>query len=174
MYEGVTRVPLVVVPPQRRITGDFGRPIPEESITVGHRCDELCSLLDIVPSVLDLAQIPQPNTMEGKSLLPWVRGQASGNVHETVFAEWHRPGVRMARSEEWKYVLYQDGAEELFHLAEDPSESKNLAGNPEYKAELEAFREELKEHIKRTGDPWEDLSKHAFLFTPEGYISPPY
>lgn len=174
MYEGVTRVPLVMVPPQRRFKGDFGRPIPEENIEVGGRRDALCSLLDIVPTILDLAKVERPQTMEGRSLLPNVRGERAGAVHETVFAEWHLPGVRMARSEDWKYVVYQDGGEELFHLAEDPAESRNRVGHPEAAGALKHLRAELQGHIERTGDPWVDLSKHAFMFTPEGFGPTPH
>jgi len=172
MYEGVTRVPLVVVPPCRRIKGDFGRPVAEEAIEVGKQIAGLCSLLDIVPTILDLAEVERPEAMEGRSLLSWVRGISDGNVHETVFAEWHQPGVRMARCKDWKYVAYQDQTEELFHLKEDPDETRNRVTDPQCQEALKRMRGELQGHFKRTGDPWEDLSRHAFLFTPEGYMAP--
>jgi len=132
MYEGVTRVPLVVIPPRHRIHGDFARSIPQELLPVGRRTESLCSLIDIVPSLLDLAGIEPSSALEGRSLLPWVREEKTEDVHDSVFAEWCQPEVRMVRTAEWKYVRYNDGGEELFHLAEDPTENSNLAAASEF------------------------------------------
>lgn len=166
MYEGVTKVPLVVVPPQNRFIGDFARPIPQENIEVGRSSDSLCSLIDIVPSILELAGIEAPHLMPGKSLLPHIRGEVPTVGHSAVFAEWHIPGVRMARSHEWKYVIHQNGDEEFFHLVEDPAESHNRVADPDAATPLAVLKTALQDHLRQTKDPWADLAKHAFMFSP--------
>jgi arylsulfatase A-like enzyme len=156
MYEGVTRVPLVIVPPRTWIRGDFTRVIAPESvadIARASRCPALCSLLDSTPTILDLAGLPPDESLDGTSLLPWVRGVAYGAPHDAVFAEWHEPAIRMVREAGWKYVSYADASEEPYHLAEDPHETHNLAGDPGAVAAKQRLRMHLAKHVDATGDP---------------------
>lgn len=150
MYDGVTRVPLVLVPPRPHFGGDFGREVPLESIEPGER-DGLCSLLDIVPTILDLAGA-EASRLPGRSLMPWVRGHVEHDPHESVFAEWHQPGVRMLRTADWKYVRYADGAEQLFDLANDPPESRNLVGEKSAENTRNDLRGRLDAHLETTDD----------------------
>ena len=53
--------------------------------------------------------------------------------------EWDKPVLstwyyknHSVRSENWRYILYRDGAEELYDHRDDPGEHLNLAGDPEY------------------------------------------
>lgn len=163
MYDGVTRVPLVIVPPRSRFAGDSSRAVEIPSFVPGRR-DQQCSLLDIVPTMLDLAGVDTPENLTGRSLLPWVSGDVPEDIHDTVFAEWHLPPVRMARQRDWKYVKYRDGSEEFFNLKDDPAENHNRFGDSGFttiKADLE---QALEAHISATGDPWYDLTKHAFIY----------
>lgn len=138
MYDGVTRVPLVIVPPRTRFLGDITRRLPASDFTA-KQIDGQCSLLDIPTTILDLAGVDKPEGWQGTSLIPWVKYDREGDAHETVFAEWGSPRVLMARRKDWKYVRYADGTEELFCLKDDPHESRNRANDPaaaEVKAEL--------------------------------------
>jgi len=149
MYEGVVRVPLVVVPPQSRFTGKHPASLFSEDIPLGRR-DTLCSLIDVPATILELAGVEKPAEWEGASLLPWVRGKAEGDPHETVFAIWHQPRIHMARSRTWKYIRFDNGEEELFHLAEDPHETRNRSADPECATVLAEYRSRLDGHIQKT------------------------
>ncbi|WP_309398830.1 sulfatase family protein [Cerasicoccus maritimus] len=140
MYEGVTRVPLVIVPPRGRFLGDVSRKVKEVGLR-GAQLNGQCSLIDIVPTILSLAGQPTEPEMSGTSLLPWIMGERADSAHEIVFAEWHNPRVFMARRRDWKYVRYEDGGEELFSLLDDSHESVNRSNEPtaaSIKAELSA------------------------------------
>lgn len=147
-YEGVLRVPLIIVPPQTRFPGPHPTRAFEAGVTPGRR-DQLCSLIDIVPTILDLAGIPPDPLLAGRSLGPVLRDPSAPPPHEHVFASWRSPGMRTVRSAEWKYICHADGAEEYFHLTEDPHETTNLAG----RADVSPLRERLRAHLQQTNDP---------------------
>ena len=165
MYEGVTRVPLVIVLPRTRIAGDVTRRVPDPALSPGRR-NHLCSLIDLLPTMLDLADIEQPDHLPGRSLLPLVRDASAPAPHDIVFAEWHRPPVRMARSRDWKYVRYLGGEEELYHLSEDPHELHNLADSPDAEDARSRLATALDRHIARTRDPFDLLDRHEFIWNP--------
>jgi arylsulfatase A-like enzyme len=60
---------------------------------------------------------------------------------------------RMIRTAEWKYCIYGEGRRELFCLAKDPGETKNLADDPAYDKQVAALAAQLREWMQRTGDP---------------------
>lgn len=151
-YEGVTRVPLIIVPPQSR----FGGPQPAGSFDTGiasGRRDHLCGLADIVPTILDLAGLPPVASLPGRSLLPVVREADTPDPHEFVFAAWHQPGMRMVCARGWKYICHEDGAEELFDLKNDPAEARNLATQPAAAEAKTRLLSALATHLKDTNDP---------------------
>lgn len=157
MYEGVTRVPLVVVPPQERFVGKGNGDVDRPSFA-GSTCSDLVSLIDLVPTVLDLAGAPADAKLPGRSLLPAVRDQKPVG-HEAVFAEWHQSGkvvtpIRMVRSGRWKYTEYLKIGSELYDLEADPHELRNLAGQAEYAAIEREMRARLEGHVRGTGDPF--------------------
>ncbi len=164
MYEGVVRVPLILVPPMTRFLGADRQHLFRHELKPGRRAG-LCSLLDLVPTLLDLMGLPKPDRLSGTSLLPMVRGHTEA-AHDYVFAEWIHPSLRMVRSARYKYVLHQQGEEELYDLAFDPGETRNLAASPSY-AEIRAdHRARLERHLVETGDPFPDLARHEFIFNP--------
>lgn len=157
MFEGTTRVPLVIVPPQTRFSGPvLANAAP--GLEPGRR-KQLCSLVDIVPTILDLAGIPKPAELPGRSLLPVVRDAKAMAPHEYVFSEWMTPGLRMVRSKDAKYVLHANGEEELYDLGNDPAERCNLAGVPERDALKNRLAAALMAHLKSTGDSFSSRSR---------------
>jgi len=119
MYDIITRVPAIVWAPGR--------------LPGGRMIDGLCQMMDLGPTILDLAGVPVPETMEAISLLPALEGGAwSGRDY--VFAEHGRDGIlqetefmTMVRGRDWKLVHFLDAAEgQLFDLANDPGEIHNL------------------------------------------------
>jgi arylsulfatase A-like enzyme len=82
--------------------------------------------LDIAATALDLAGIPADDQSDGHSLLSWIGDPLGESPHENVY--WRMPGGKMAlRSGNWK-IVRPSGNEpiELYHLAGDVNESRNL------------------------------------------------
>ena len=113
------------------------------------RVPELASLVDLVPSFLDLAShgnTPDAVTpMDGKSLIPLMRGEkARDNV---VISEYTGEGVvapcRMIRRDDCKYIYTHGHPDLMYDLARDPLELNNLVGDPEYAGQAQALRTEL-------------------------------
>ncbi|MBA7539750.1 hypothetical protein ES705_32035 [subsurface metagenome] len=116
LWEKANHVPFIIVAPG--IT------------TPGSRCDAPVSLLDIYPTLADLAGLPPNETNDGQSLLPLL---------ENPEAEWERPalmtmgrGNHAIRSRDWRYIRYSDGTEELYDQINDPWNHTNLALDPVY------------------------------------------
>ncbi|MCB0075426.1 MAG: DUF4976 domain-containing protein, partial [Caldilineaceae bacterium] len=105
----------------------------------GRTVDDLCQLMDIGPTILDLAGVPVPESMEAQSLLPALAG-ISWEPRPYVFAEHSRDGIlqetefmTMVRSRTWKLVHFLDEPfGQLFDLVNDPDETHNLWDDPAY------------------------------------------
>jgi len=119
-YEWSARIPLLIRYPDGR--------------GAGTAVDTPVSLLDLAPTILDLAGAGDRLPMDGGSLL-----EPSG----VVFSEYHVEKVRapcfMVRKGSWKYVYIHEHGEQLFDLEHDPGEWTNLAGRhdtEEYRATI--------------------------------------
>jgi len=122
--------------------------------------------VDLLPTVLDLAGIPLPPGYEGISILPAL-GLRQGPVRDTIYSE-VRGGTRArsdllprlfgnrgllwqaVRTNEFKYVRFEDGAEALYDLRTDPMELKDVSGDPGYRRSLDSMRARWKEWLKKT------------------------
>ncbi len=134
MHEESIRVPLIVHDP---------RP----GAVSGIRNDELALNIDVAPTMLELAGLQPPSATQGRSLAPILRGQRT-NLRDDFFYE-HRfehawiPKTEGVRTRRWKYTQYieePDRFEELYDLAADPLEERNLARSPAHRATLEQLR----------------------------------
>lgn len=114
LWEQTTHVPFIVSGPGVA-SGVFSRPV---------------SLLDMAPTVIDLAGAPMPAAWEGSSLVGITEAEADNRPVRT-----HHAGHRTLRWKTWRYTRYSDATEELYDQATDPEEFTNLAGNPAYAAE---------------------------------------
>jgi arylsulfatase A-like enzyme len=115
-------------------------------------------LRDIYPTVCDLAGIPIPATVEGRSLAPVMTGLAR-EVYPEVYAYWHPGGhsgearqynaesplERMVRTERWKLIYYSHlDRYQLFDLENDPLEMRDLAGDPAKAHVMQALKGRLR------------------------------
>lgn len=135
LYEHSLRVPLIVTGP---------------GIRSGRRNDSLCHLMDIAPTVCDLAGAPLPGSPDGRNLF-------SGKPRASGFSA-YRDVQRALRSRDWKLVLYNvNGARttQLFELKSDPDELRNLAGLPGQRGRIEEMTAELRRQLAAAGDSWE-------------------
>nr|WP_275950459.1 sulfatase-like hydrolase/transferase [Clostridium sp. MCC353] len=123
-YEGSVGVPLILAGPG----------IPRDTMMNGNKkCRALVSLLDLYPTVLELAGVKtaEDGRRFGRDLLP-VMQERRGSSHKAVISELGT-GV-MIRTPGWKMIYdpQQGGVQYLFNLISDPQECGNLAGNPLY------------------------------------------
>jgi arylsulfatase A-like enzyme len=132
MYEHTVGVPLLMAGP---------------GIPRNRRSSAQTYLRDLYPTVCDLAGIPIPATVEGRSLAPVISG-AARQIHSELYAYWHldghsgeRPIQRMIRTERWKLIYYAHlDRYQLFDLENDPHELRDLASvvpAPPPRAELQ-------------------------------------
>lgn len=138
IYEHSVRVPLVMAGPS----------IPENE-TRSH----FVYLLDIFPTLCEVAGIAVPAQADGESLLPALTDPAAPGRETLFFA--YRHSCRAVKDERFKlieYAMHGTRVTQLFDLQADPGESVNLAGDPAFSDTLERLRSEL----KRYRESWED------------------
>jgi arylsulfatase A-like enzyme len=114
----------------------------------------LVYLFDLFPTLCDLCGVEVPGVCEGASLKPVMRGEKE-KVRAVLFAA-YRDVQRMVRDERWKLIAYNAGGEkhtQLFDLANDPDELKNLADDPPHAGTRRRLEKLLADERKRYGDP---------------------
>ncbi len=142
-YEGAARVPLMIRAPER-----FG-------VRPGQVSDAPVGLEDIMPTVLDMAGVPIPDSVEGKSLLPLLRGEET-SVRPHIQIECGGAFQCLTDGRE-KYVWFtRDGREQFFDLTEDPQELHDLAEDPARAERLAWWRNELVQRLKGRPEGWSD------------------
>jgi N-acetylglucosamine-6-sulfatase len=117
--------------------------------------------IDLAPTLLDLAGATPDQPLDGRSLLPLLRGEPGPwrtsilveYFSDTVFPRIQRMGYQAVRTDRYKYVRYRelDGMDELYDLATDPYELRNLMGSSEHAALLGELREELERLLAASG-----------------------
>ncbi|MDF1514779.1 MAG: sulfatase-like hydrolase/transferase [Anaerolineae bacterium] len=139
MYDIITRVPAIVWSPDR--------------FPGGHLLDGLCQMIDLGPTILELAELDVPDTFEAQSLLPALNQSEAWAGRDVVFAEHGRDGtlretdfMTMVRTNKWKLVHFLDEPfGQLFDLENDPGEKINLWDKPQVKAIQDALLTLLRE-----------------------------
>ncbi len=137
-YDGASRVPLIISWPDR--------------IHGGASVGANVSLIDVGPTLMDLAGVDPLPGATGHSLVPLLEGDG-GEWDDAVFAEYtaarHECASRMVRWGPWKYNYYHGERPELFNLVADPNEMNDLSGDPAHRAP--ALR--LHDLVLRNWDP---------------------
>ncbi|NQX93850.1 MAG: sulfatase-like hydrolase/transferase [Erythrobacter sp.] len=104
----------------------------------GTRSDEAVSLQSVYATLADLAGLDLPAHVDGASLRLLLENPEA--TSEDVAFTFHQLGAYAVQDDQWRYIRYEDGAEELYNHAVDPNEWTNLAGDPEHTERLEAMR----------------------------------
>ena len=116
--------------------------------------DALVYLFDLFPTICDLAGAQAPDAVEGKSLLPVIRGEKA-KVRDSLLAA-YKSCQRMVRDERWKLIEYHAGGKkntQLFDLKNDPDEIHNLANDRACAAPLDRLKRLLQKARAEFGDP---------------------
>ncbi len=116
MYESSARVPLLFRAPGR--------------IPAGKVSDAVLDNAAVMPTLLDLAGLPVPAGVQGRSLAPLMRGTGAGPE-----AAYSYLSDKMVRQGDWKLIIplgrSKSGKPELYNVVKDPDEQTNLHGRPE-------------------------------------------
>jgi arylsulfatase A-like enzyme len=168
LYEHTWRVPFIVRGP---------------GIKPGSQTSGYTYLLDVLPTMCDLAGVEVPKTVDGKSFRPVLEGKTE-RIRDTLYGCYcggTKPGMRSIKTDGWKLIKYDvlEGKvreTQLFNLRENPKEflvehhaadiaallkhkpaanQINLADVPEYAAKRKELERLLKSEMKRLGDPYE-------------------
>jgi arylsulfatase A-like enzyme len=131
-WRACARVPLMIRVPK----GAPGLPAGTRANSV---CDRPVSLADLFGTLTDLCGLPAKAGLESRSLVPLLDDPTAAWPHMAL-THLDRPQNYAVSSERWRYLHYFDGGEELYDLANDPHEWRNLAGQPEHAAQLAAMR----------------------------------
>ncbi|MGI6083698.1 MAG: arylsulfatase [Limnochordia bacterium] len=145
-YEGSAHVPFIVRFP-------LHWDLPRHQVR-----DELVELRDVMPTLLDAAGVDIPESVDGQSLLPLLRGETA-DWREYVQGE-HTLSYGLEWGNQWitdgrhKYVwFHHTGRELFFDLEQDPGECRNLIADPAYAERINLLRQRLADINERRGDP---------------------
>ena len=116
--------------------------------------------IDIAPTMLDLAGAAPRDDLHGMSLAPILDGEdpdwrSSFLVEyysDTVFERIYLMGYKAVRTDRYKYIRYEDldGMDELYDLAGDPYELRNVIDDPRYADERAELDAELNRLLEET------------------------
>ncbi len=140
LWEASTRTTLVIALPKNS-------PIATQG---GVQCDRIVSLIDLYPTLLELAGLPPRPGLDGQSISPLLSDPS---------LPWTRPALttygknnHSLRSSRYRYIRYHDGTEELYDHLSDPNEWNNLA-HQSVTAQHRAVIDALAEHLPSENKP---------------------
>lgn len=139
LYEELLRIPLAI-----RVPGAAPRVV-----------DTPVSLIDVGPTVLDLAGLPTPGAFMGQSLLPLVRGEPAALGRPIIAEFWTKQALVVGAR---KVILDETGTVEVYDLGKDPNETMNLA---DYLGSSAVEVDWLKGFFATHGKTWDDPRDEA-------------
>jgi arylsulfatase A-like enzyme len=153
-HDCAAKVPLIVADPR-----------PHADASRGTVSDALVEAIDLVPTFLDyLGSEAKPHVVEGRSLMPLLRGEVPATWRRFAFSEYDYAMLEvrllldqpigdcrlfMVFDGRWKYVHATGFRPLLFDLASDPHELRDLGTDPQYEGERARLREALLEWALR-------------------------
>ncbi|MBK1876058.1 sulfatase family protein [Pelagicoccus mobilis] len=144
-YEEPSRSPMFIYDPRHPNAGQR------------HRVNSVTGNIDMAPTIFELAGLPVPSNMDGKSLLPLL-DDPNGSVHDSILliqAWGNAPTHSLAVvTENYKYINWpfsegMESHEELYHLTTDRLEMRNQADNPEFKNALDQMRKRYDSSLEK-------------------------
>ncbi|SHN33200.1 Arylsulfatase A [Cyclobacterium lianum] len=123
-------------------------------IPKNQRVDAPVELFSIYPTLTDLARLPNPQHIEAKSILTLLKNPRSKWTTPAI-ATWARNNHAVV-SQDYRYIRYEDGSEELYDLKADPNEWYNVAGEEKYAP----VKSELAQHLPKINVKWAADSRY--------------
>lgn len=149
MYEPSIRVPMFV-----RFPGHIRKACTSDKMVLN---------LDLAPTMLDIAGLPIPAEMQGKSFLPLAEGKDTSWRDDWLYEYYEYPGFenvrpcRGVRTDRYKYIEFflEPKEFELYDLKNDPEEANNLFGKPGYEAITRDMQVRLVRLRRETNDTFD-------------------
>ncbi len=149
-HDPVVRVPLIVYDPR-----------PQANGSRGVKSDDLVELIDIVPTMLEAANVKSmPIHLEGRPLTPILHGKTPEKWRTAAFSEYNFAGTDVAEklnikpidakatmmvSKKWKYIHFRNYPAMMYDLVNDPYELKDLGREPGYERAVSFCRNQMLE-----------------------------
>lgn len=161
-YKGSIDIPFIIYDPGQILDS-------EKNIII----DNPVELRDIMPTLLDLADLKIPDKVEGKSLLNLLNKQKEKKWRNYIHGE-HSYGKKSHHfivTEEEKYIWYsQTGEEQFFNLNNDPDEINNLAKDKDHEEKVKFYRNILIKELEGRKENYTDGKKLIVGKKPKDYL----
>lgn len=148
LHEESARVPLIIK-------------VPGKKPAV---CSSFAELLDLYPTVAELAGLKTSGNLQGESLVKTL-DKPKHKVRNMAFSVSQGGKTFLLRTDDWAYIQYNEDASagiELFDMNKDPKQYTNLAENPKYAKVVSDFQKKLQSKLEevRTNDLGIDYTKN--------------
>ncbi len=132
LFEEATRVPFIIS-------------VPWLKDQHGRSTTKITELVDLYPTLAELASLPAPDTLQGTSLKPLLVDTESSSWKKDQAFTISRSGGESIRTMDYRFTQWGFGenGSELYDLERDPGEFTNQANNPEYAAVVKMLRAQL-------------------------------
>ena len=141
VWEEATRAPLILSDPEFQIPQVCTKPV---------------GMIDMYPTLLDLCGLEPNPQNQGHSLVPLLQNPECSWPHIalTTYGR-NNHGIR---SEQYRYIRYEDGSEELYDHRHDDNEWYNVAGKPEY----QDIKQSLKQKLPAVNETWAPTCRYDY------------
>ena len=147
-YEGSAKVPFILADPGNNL-----------GLKKNNRVDQAVEMRDIMPTLLDAAEIDIPDTVDGRSVIPLCKDGRDAAWREYIHGE-HAFGAKSYHyitDGKEKYIWFsKDGEEQFFDLANDPQELRDLSGVAEYQERMQNRRHQLVKELEGREEGYSD------------------
>lgn len=128
-------------------------------VPAGVEITDIVRNIDIAPTILEIAGVKANRPVDGRSVLPALRGEHMASSGELLYEYYwenafpQTPTTFALRGDRFKYIYYHGvwDTQELFDLSNDPQERYNLIDLPEYKDSVIKMRRSLFDRLEDTG-----------------------
>ncbi|GGD04723.1 sulfatase [Hyunsoonleella pacifica] len=141
LWETATKAPLMFAAP---------------NLPKGKKIDAPVEFLSIYPTLLELSGLSAYSRNEGKSLVSIMTNNEG--VDESYALTTYGMNNHAVRTDQYRYIQYEDGSQELYDHSKDPNEWTNIASNAENKAQIE----KMKALLPKENSKWDAESKYTF------------
>lgn len=146
-YEESIRIPLLAYGPSM--------------IKAGTKCDAVVANIDVAPTLLELAGLPAPESIDGQSFSGLLKDpSATDSWRKTLLYEYYwepqfpqTPTMFCLRGGRYKLIQYHGiwDTDELYDISSDPRETRNLIHEPKQQQRVAEMRRQLHQRLKETG-----------------------
>lgn len=128
-------------------------------IKPGSRITSVVRNIDVAPTILELAGTRSGHDVDGRSVLPALRGEQAAAENELLYEYYweyafpHTPSTFALRGDRYKYIFYHGiwDLNEFYDLQTDPRERSNLINVPAYQKQIDQMRTRLFDRLEETG-----------------------